>query len=639
VEASRQDPATGRTVPPPVLPGVTWAMSAGCIAMGAMALLGWTLGRPALVRVAPGFPSMKPATAVCFVLLGTALAGCVTRRWPARADLIAAGAAGCVVLLVLFEYATGRDVGVDHFPFTVPVAHGGDTGRVALATGLEILLLVAALGAHAAGWPRITQALCLIGLAGSMVAVLGYAYGARHLYSTDGGSAMQMHTAVGLAAVSIGLLAAVPHGVVPRLVRDVTPGAVIQRRLLPVVLLVLPLIGWFCLHGQHVGWFGAEFAVAVMVIAAAAVLTVTIWRAAVVLDRSDASLHGAMRELAETNAGLDLRVRERTADLASSEDRLRALLEEAALREATLRQSEERFRLAFDDALIGMSMASLEPSSLGRLLRVNPALCEFLGYSEAELLELTFMELTHPDDLPANKIAVEGFLSGQLTSWRTEKRYRHAAGHYVWGRLSTAVLTDEAGTPAYAVSQIEDITARKAAEASLTRQALHDALTGLPNRHLLEDHLTQALARAQRAGTQVGVLFLDLDNLKSVNDSLGHDAGDELLIEVGRRLVGALRGSDTAARLGGDEFVLVCEDVTHADELHGVAERVLRALDAETQIQGRRVGLSASMGLALSRRGSTPKDLLREADAAMYRAKQRGRGRWEIAEGELPVKA
>ena len=638
MEASRQAPATGQAVPPPVLPGVTWAMSAGSIAEGAVVLLGWTLGRPALVHVAPGFPSMKPATAVCLVLLGTALAGRVTCRWPARADLIAAGGAGAVVLLVLVEYVTGRDVGVDHFPFTVPVAGGGNTGRVALATGLGILLLVAALGTHAAGRRRITQALCLLGLAGSMVAVLGYAYGARHLYSTDAGSAMQVHTAAGLAAVSIGLLAAVPDGVVPRLVRDVTPGAVIQRRLLPVVLLVLPLIGWFCLHGQQQGWFGTEFALAVMVIAAAAVLTVTIRRAAVVLDRSDASLHGAMRELAETNAGLDRRVRERTADLAASENRLRALLEEAKLTEATLRESEERFRLAFDYALIGMSMASLKGSSLGRLLRVNPALCEFLGYSEPELLELTFMELTHPDDLAANKIAIEGFLSGRLTSWRTEKRYRHAAGHYVWGRLSTAVLTDDAGRPVYAVSQIEDITARKAAEASLTRQALHDALTGLPNRHLLQDHLTQALARAQRTGTHVGVLFLDLDNLKSVNDSLGHGAGDELLIEVGRRLVGVLRGSDTAARLGGDEFVLVCEDVTHSDELHSVAERVLRALEPEAQIQGHGVALSASMGLALSGPGSTPEGLLREADAAMYRAKQRGRGRWEIA-GRLPAKA
>jgi hypothetical protein len=201
VESDPEDRTVLQTGDPALLYGVTWAMSAASIALGSAVLLGWATGSQRLVQLASGCPSMKPAAATCFILLGTALAGRVTPPWPARADLIAATAAGAVVVLALLEYATGRDVGVDHFPFTARVAGGGQSGRVALATGLEILLLVMAVAAHAMGRRRITQALCLLSLTGSLVAILGFVYGARHLYSINAGSAMALNTAIGLAGV------------------------------------------------------------------------------------------------------------------------------------------------------------------------------------------------------------------------------------------------------------------------------------------------------------------------------------------------------------------------------------------------------------------------------------------------------
>jgi diguanylate cyclase (GGDEF)-like protein len=177
------------------------------------------------------------------------------------------------------------------------------------------------------------------------------------------------------------------------------------------------------------------------------------------------------------------------------------------------------------------------------------------------------------------------------------------------------------------------------AEARLTHQALHDSLTGLANRSLLHDHLTHALARAERAGSTVGLLFLDLDNFKTINDSPGHAAGEERLVEIGRRLAGVLRGSDLAARLGGDEFVVACEDLNDPQDVPLVAERLMGELNREVRLSGQTVVVSASMGVALSRHGTNADDLLRDADDAMYRAKHHGKGRWGIADEELQATA
>ncbi len=177
----------------------------------------------------------------------------------------------------------------------------------------------------------------------------------------------------------------------------------------------------------------------------------------------------------------------------------------------------------------------------------------------------------------------------------------------------------------------------------LRHRTLHDALTGLPNRMLVLDRLTHALHRARRTGSGVGVLFLDLDEFKVVNDSLGHDRGDELLVEMGRRLTSVLRAGDTAARLGGDEFVVVCEDLDPADEnaeMALVVERVAAALREPFRIAGRDIMCTASMGIAVAAADhDQPEQLLRDADMAMYRAKRRGRGRVDVFDDDLRTRA
>jgi diguanylate cyclase (GGDEF)-like protein len=181
---------------------------------------------------------------------------------------------------------------------------------------------------------------------------------------------------------------------------------------------------------------------------------------------------------------------------------------------------------------------------------------------------------------------------------------------------------------------------RKRAEVELAHQAMHDALTALPNRALFYDRLGQALNRVGRQGTAVAVLFLDLDRFKLINDSLGHGAGDKLLVAVAERLAGVLRAGDTAARFGGDEFVILCEDVSGERQAIAIAERIASELDAPFVIDSDEVFAHTSVGIALATEpGARPEALIRDADAAMYRAKERGGGVYEVFDDAMRERA
>jgi diguanylate cyclase (GGDEF)-like protein len=181
---------------------------------------------------------------------------------------------------------------------------------------------------------------------------------------------------------------------------------------------------------------------------------------------------------------------------------------------------------------------------------------------------------------------------------------------------------------------------RKRAEVELAHQAMHDALTGLPNRALLYDRLGQALNRVGRHSAAVAVLFGDLDRFKLVNDSLGHGAGDTLLVAVAERLSNVLRSGDTAARFGGDEFVLLCEDVSGERQAITIAERIAAELDEPFIIEGDEVFVRTSVGIALATEpGARPEALIRDADAAMYRAKERGGGVYEVFDDQMRERA
>ncbi|MDQ6750902.1 MAG: EAL domain-containing protein [Actinomycetota bacterium] len=315
--------------------------------------------------------------------------------------------------------------------------------------------------------------------------------------------------------------------------------------------------------------------------------------------------------------------------------RLRSRAAESARRMHDLHTAEERFRLAFEDAAIGMALVTLD----GRWLRVNRALARLTGYPQEHLNGLAFREITHHEDRGADDAALEEMLSGDRPGFETEKRYIHADGHVVWVQLNVTVVREDDGRPLHLISQMQDVTERKRAQAELAHQALHDPLTGLPNRLLFLDRLEVALARLSRRGSAVGVLFLDLDRFKLINDTYGHDAGDRVLVEVAARLKGLLRPSDTLSRFGGDEFIILCEDVESEPGAVVVAERIEQVLAPPFSVGDREAFISASIGIALGRdAGFDPGALLRDADAAMYSAKDRGRSRYAVFDGDMRLR-
>jgi diguanylate cyclase (GGDEF)-like protein/PAS domain S-box-containing protein len=302
---------------------------------------------------------------------------------------------------------------------------------------------------------------------------------------------------------------------------------------------------------------------------------------------------------------------------------------EARTAARALARSEEQFRSAMAHAPVGMALVGLD----GKFIEVNRALCRLVGYEEDDLLGRTFQQVTHPDDLESDLEQLARLRAGEVDHYTMEKRYVTSAGHVVWVRLAVSMARGDDDQPAHYIAQMQDVTAARATREKLAHRALHDPLTGLANRELLMDRLAQALSRTARAGTSTVVLFCDLDRFKEVNDSLGHETGDQVLVTVAERLRKAVRPTDTVARLGGDEFVVVAEGlVTDADQRR-LADRVRVALARPTRVGAHIVPTGASIGVAVSRPEDDARSLLREADAAMYRAKARGRGRFDAGDG------
>jgi diguanylate cyclase (GGDEF)-like protein/PAS domain S-box-containing protein len=305
--------------------------------------------------------------------------------------------------------------------------------------------------------------------------------------------------------------------------------------------------------------------------------------------------------------------------------------------EAALKESEEQFRLTFEMAPIGMAISTLK----GKFKRVNQALCDSLGYAQAELLTLSFAEISHAEDWEIHRNLEQQLIQGQESDFQIEKRFIAKDGRIVDSLLKVALVCDADGKPLHFNNQIVDITERKQMEKQLLHDALHDALTGLPNRALFMDRLEQQLKRSQNQDNYLfAVLFLDLDRFKVVNDSVGHLVGDKLLIEIARRLEKSIAPTDTVARLGGDEFTILLENIASKSEATLVAESIYQTLSFPFNIDGYELFTTASIGIALSSQGyEKPAEILRDADLTMYSAKEQGKARYEVFDYSLRDRA
>jgi diguanylate cyclase (GGDEF)-like protein/PAS domain S-box-containing protein len=302
-----------------------------------------------------------------------------------------------------------------------------------------------------------------------------------------------------------------------------------------------------------------------------------------------------------------------------------------------LQASERRFHSAFTHASIGMALLSFD----GRILQANPALRSLLGRGEDELLDRRFQDVVLPQDRAMLQVQLGLVDAHEFEGFAVELRCCHSSGDAVWVAAHCSFFSEPGtGTPSL-ILQVQDITARRTAEEGLHHIAFHDALTGLPNRRRFYEHLEQAVLACNQAepadtAQAYAVMFLDFDRFKLINDSLGHSAGDEFLVQVSQRIQSSLRPQDIVARLGGDEFGILVRQLEHESAAAALADRLMEALRQPFLVADTELMTSASIGITFSALGYThPEDVLRDADTAMYKAKSAGKARYALFDASL----
>jgi diguanylate cyclase (GGDEF)-like protein/PAS domain S-box-containing protein/hemerythrin-like metal-binding protein len=325
------------------------------------------------------------------------------------------------------------------------------------------------------------------------------------------------------------------------------------------------------------------------------------------------------------------RGREQTAaDAIVLKERLRA--------DALQMEGEKRFRTVFEHTALPMVRNSLK----GEFIEVNDAWCEMFGYSREEALSrhLTWQQITHTDDMELGSSLLEKLLAGEIEDTRIEKRYIRKDGKVLWGSQQVSLVRDEQGAPEYFISAIQDITERKRAEQQISFMAYHDKLTGLPNRALLFDRLSQAMSQAKRDAKHVALLFADLDGFKAINDEYGHEAGDAVLRMAAQRFLACVRAVDTVARFGGDEFAIVLGCLEEPQQAKAVAEKIVQAFaQSLTLPDGSECHVGASVGISIyPEHGSAMDNLMVAADRAMYESKRGGKNAYTFFKQRTPAR-
>ena len=308
----------------------------------------------------------------------------------------------------------------------------------------------------------------------------------------------------------------------------------------------------------------------------------------------------------------------------------RNLEQKVGARTAELARSEERHRSLVQNSSDVVTIVDEN----GVIRYESPACANVFGYPPERVIGMHLVDLVHPEDKTTVDAYLKRFMAREGNAPSVEWRIRHANGEWRHCEsIGANLLTDP--TVAGFVLNTRDISDRKALELQLRHQAFHDQLTGAANRALFRDRADHALKRAARSRKPVAVVYCDLDNLKETNDRLGHDVGDKLLAAVAGRFAGCIRAEDTVARLGGDEFAILLIDSGGEGAVRHIAQRLLDSLAEPFQIDGHTVRTSASIGLALSWGRQAVDDLLRNADLAMYAAKNNGKARYELFEPSL----
>jgi len=687
-------------------------------AIGVLVILGWYTGLTALTMF-PGFPSMKPTTALLLLLIvvGRLL---ITNR---KVAFVLGAVVAVLGALTLLEMVFGIVVGVDTL---LPGIQLGDTSPImAPATALVLLLLGAALAASVRARPWVSHGLALLALSGGQVAFLGHVYGTSSLFVLGGFASMAPQTFVCTIILGLSFLqyrhADSPIG----LLQDHGSAGALLRWAIPFFIAGPFLLGLVRLWGQRAGLYDTNFGVVLLVIAMTVLGCTVSWVAAARLRELDRLRDHSAAELVHANAGLESAVSERTVELADTAMQLNALVRLApvgiveldatgslltandqwlALSGLRLDQAlgsgwtaavhpDDAERLAAEWAVhsaagttyqtsvrfrtprgrINWVQVHSEPTySDGVLVRHVAAVTDVTAVrtaeQEASAARARFEAAFESSPLGTAIVTLDGYVvegnrrlfelagpAGRVLNRPIENIFRpvnsadaganvspstHEHTHQrserelhgtdeIWVNVSVAEIHENARVTGL-LYQLEDVTARRLAEARVDHQAFHDSLTDLPNRSLLLRRLDDALLAAAHNDRGVGVLFLDLDGFKAVNDTLGHRSGDLVLIEVAARLVSGARTDDTVARIGGDEFVVLCPDMGTIEDVAVIAGRLQESLVRPIALGTATASIDASIGVAFGFGTADPETLLHDADQAMYVAKKRDHGHFQV---------
>jgi len=303
----------------------------------------------------------------------------------------------------------------------------------------------------------------------------------------------------------------------------------------------------------------------------------------------------------------------------------------------TVTESELRFRLAFENNMAGMVLHDHD----GRFLDANDAFCRLVGFNVSELAASGSALFLYPEDAEMAATDRQRVLSDNRSSTQNVRRYRHRNGQIIYVEVARSTVRGEDDEPLFTITSVRDITAERSLTEQLSHQALHDALTGLPNRILLMDRIVHAQQRINRQGGVNALLLFDLDDFKGINDTHGHQVGDQILVALSDRLRGVLRSSDSLCRLAGDEFVYLAEDLNELSDAELLAKRLLEVLSTPFVIDNSTIERSASVGVvawdAPSDRSAI--ELIRAADTAMYEAKRQGKARYVLYTADMGERA
>ena len=295
--------------------------------------------------------------------------------------------------------------------------------------------------------------------------------------------------------------------------------------------------------------------------------------------------------------------------------------------EQALQNAETRYRSIFENAIEGI----FQTSASGQYFAANPALAKIYGYDSTEdlmndLVNIQTQLYVDPARRDDFKLLMD--MNGKVQNF--ESQVYRKDGEVIWISENARTVTNDAGEILYYEGTVEDITERRTHEERIQHQATHDSLTGLPNRYLLEDRLRHAINYAERYHTRLAVAFLDLDQFKHINDSQGHDIGDQLLLTIAERLQALLRDSDTVVRLGGDEFIILLSSVFKTEDITHTMQRVLAAISTPVILNGLEFNITCSIGISIyPEDGTKASVLLKNADTAMYKAKESGKNNFQ----------